>query len=302
MIIKIRPQSPFNFELSAIIFSDGDPQIQKYENGIYWQVININKHLFLIEVQSLGSVDEPELSVTIKPDNELSKGDIELVRDEVISIFNLNSNLKDFYDYIKNENVLSKLILKLKGLNSPTTPTFFEAIVTSIIEQQISLKAARSIETKMVKKYGEKLKIKPKTYYLFPTPETISKLKKQDLRDVGLSFRKAEYVIGLSKNIKEGKIDLNSLKTQETSEIIQQLMKIRGIGVWTAELAVIRGLHRMVALPADDIGLRRVVSHYYTGGKPITSHQLRTIAKNWGNWSGLVVFYLIIADLMSIKI
>ena len=101
MIIKIRPQSPYNFELSAIIFSNGDPQIQKYENGIYWQVININEHLFLIEVQSLGSVDEPELSVNIKPDNELSKGDIELVRDEVISIFNLDSNLKDFYDYMK---------------------------------------------------------------------------------------------------------------------------------------------------------------------------------------------------------
>ncbi len=138
----------------------------------------------------MGSVDEPELSVTIKPDNELSKEDIELVRDEVISIFNLDYNLKDFYDYMKNENVMSKLILKLKGLNSPTTPTFFEAIVTSIIEQQISLKAARSIETKMVKKYGEKLKIKTETYYRFPTPETISKLKKEDLKRCRLEFQK----------------------------------------------------------------------------------------------------------------
>ena len=302
MIIKIRPKAPFNFELSAFIFSDGDPQIQKYENGIYWQVINLNEHLFLIKVQSLGSVDEPELSVNINPDNELNKGDIELIRAKVISIFNLDYNLKEFYDYMKNENVMSKLVLKLKGLNSPNTPTFFEAIVTSIIEQQISLKAARSIETKMVKKYGEKLKIKTETYYNFPTPEIISKLKKEDLRDVGLSFRKAEYVIGLSNSIKEGKIDLNNLKTQETSEIIQKLLKIRGIGVWTAELAVIRGLHRIVALPADDIGLKRVVSHYYADGKPITSNQMRTLAKNWGNWSGLVVFYLIIADLMSIKI
>ncbi len=120
--------------------------------------------------------------------------------------------------------------------------------------------------------------------------------------DVGLSFRKAEYVIGLSKNIEDNKFDLNELKTKNTSEIIHELLKIRGIGIWTAELAVIRGLHRLVALPADDIGLRRVVSHYYNNDKPVSSDELRKIAKNWGKWSGLVVFYLVVADLMSIKI
>ena len=302
MILKIYPKSPFNFELSAKIFSNGDPQIQRYEKGSYWQLIWLNNKLVLITVRSLGSVDKPELSVSIKPDNELNKKDSELARKILTSIFNLDFDLKYFYNDMFEDRIMSKLTLKLCGLNSPTTPTFFEAIVSSIIEQQISLKAARSIETKMIKEFGNMLQLDDETYYSFPTPETLSNLEKEDLRGSGLSFRKAEYVIDLSKCIEENKLDLNELKTKSTSEIISELLKIRGIGVWTAELAVIRGLHRLVALPADDIGLRRVVSHYYNNDEPISADELRRIAKGWGRWSGLAAFYLVVADIMSIKI
>jgi DNA-3-methyladenine glycosylase II len=298
----IRPESPFNFELSSKIFSNGDPEIQRFENGSYWQVVRLNKNLVLITVRSLGSVNDPELCVTIKPDNDLNKEDLLLARNMVTSIFNLDFNLRNFYDDINKDRIISKLIPKLRGLNSPTTPTFFEAIVSSIIEQQISLEAAHSIETRMIKKFGDKLQFDDKTYYAFPTPNKLSKLEREDLRGGGLSFRKAEYVIGLSKCIEEGKIDLNKLKTKNTTDIIQELLKIRGIGVWTAELGVIRGLHRLVALPADDIGLRRVVAHYYIEDKPISGDELRRIAKVWGKWNGLAAFYLIVADLMSIKI
>ena len=302
MILKIYPQSPYNFELSAKIFSNGDPQIERYEKGSFWQLIWLHNNLVLITVRSMGSIDQPELSVSIKPDTELNSEDLVLARQKVCSIFNLDFNLRYFYDDMKDDRILSKLIPKLRGLNSPTTPTFFEAIVSSIIEQQISLKAARSIENKMIKKFGNTLKLEGATYYSFPTPQTLSKLEREDLRGSGLSFRKAEYVIGLSKCIEDNKLDLNKLKTKNTSEIIQELLKVRGIGFWTAELAVIRGLHRLVALPADDIGLRRVVSHYYKNDKPISSDELRIIAKDWGKWSGLVAFYLVVADLMSIKI
>ena len=302
MIIKIIPKSPFNFELSVKIFSNGDPQIQRYEKGFYWQLIWLNNKLVLITVRSLGSVDKPELSVSIKPDNELNKKDNVLARKILTSIFNLDFDLKYFYEDMHEDSIMSKLTLKLRGLNNPTTPTFFEAIVSSMIEQQISLKAARSIETKMIKEFGNILQLDGETYYSFPTPETLSNLEKEDLREYGLSFRKAEYVIDLSKCIEENKLDLNELKTKSTSEIISELLKIRGIGVWTAELAVIRGLHRVVALPADDIGLRRVVSHYYNNDEPISADELRRIAKGWGKWSGLAAFYLVVADIMSIKI
>jgi DNA-3-methyladenine glycosylase II len=302
LILKIKPETPFNFDLSAKIFSNGDPQIQRYENGCYWQVIYLNNKLLLITVTSSGSVDDPELTVDVLPDKDLDTDDGSVVCQIVKSIFNLDFNLLNFYDDMKHDRVMSSLIKQLRGLNSPTTPTFFEAIVSSIIEQQISLKAARSIETRMIKTFGDVLKLDNKIYYAFPTPEILSKLEKDDLRGVGLSFRKAEYVIGLSNNIMDGVVDLDMLKTRNTRDIIDVLLNIRGVGIWTAELAVIRGLHRFVVVPADDIGLRRIVSHYYNDENPVSSDDLREIAKIWGIWSGLAVFYLVIADIMSLEI
>ncbi len=302
MILKIHPEAPFNLDLSAKIFSNGDPQIQKYENGSYWQVIRLNKKLTLITVRSSGSVDVPELTVEVLPDKNLDKADYHIIKEIVNSIFNLDFNLRDFYKDMKEDKLISKLTIQLKGLNSTRTPTFFEAIVSSIIEQQISLKAAKSIETHMIKTFGDALELNNMTYYAFPTPETLSKLKKDDLRSVGLSFRKAEYVIGLSKNINNDKLDLETLKSKDTQEIINKLLTIRGIGTWTAEFSVIKGLHRLVVVPTEDIGLRRIISHYYNNGNPVTANEINDIAKPWGKWSGLAIFYLVIADLMSIKI
>ena len=300
--MKIKPKAPFNFDLSANIFSDGDPEIQRYEEGVYWQLINLKRKLILIKIKSSGEVDNPELSVTITPDRDLTKEDISMVRSIVVSIFNLEFNLQNFYDNIVDDKILVTLFKKLRGLNSSTTPTFFEAVVSSIIEQQISLKAAHSIENRMIKKFGDHVKLSNNTYYIFPNPNKLSKLQLDDLRSCGLSFRKAEYIIDFSKDIINGNINLNDLKNLKTLAVVDKLQKIRGIGIWTAELAVLRGLHRLVSLPADDIGIQRVVSHYYRNNEPVSSDELRKIAEKWGKWSGLAVYYLIVADLMSIKI
>ena len=93
------------------------------------------------------------------------------------------------------------------------------------------------------------------------------------------------------------------MKTKKTlKEIIFELDEIRGIGVWTAELTMLRGMQRLDALPADDFGIRRVISSYYCGGKPIKTPEAREIAKAWGRWKGLAAYYLIIAEAKGITV
>ncbi len=302
MIVKLACQAPFNFDLSAKIFTNGDPQIQIYENKIYRQLISVDNKLILLRVKSSGTVDEPELSIDLSPDNDLSEVHVSIAKKILASIFNLDLDLKYFYDDIQGDPVLSKLGKELRGLKGPSTATFFEAIAESIVEQQISLKVANSMENRVIKKFGNRLNVDGDIYYKFPGPEILSKLEDEDLRKCGLSYRKASYIIGLSKDLMEGKIDLSQMERLPTDKIVENLMKIRGIGLWTAELAVIRGLHRLNALPADDVGIRRVVSHYYNNDGSVSSDDLRKIAEKWGKWSGLAVYYLIIADLMSLDI
>ena len=117
-----------------------------------------------------------------------------------------------------------------------------------------------------------------------------------------MSERKAEYIRNVASIISEGKLDLETLKiSKKVDEIVEALDKVRGVGVWTAELTMLRGMSRLEALPADDLGLRRTISHYYCGGKSITSTEARKIAENWGKWKGLAAYYLIVAEMPGVR-
>jgi DNA-3-methyladenine glycosylase II len=250
----------------------------------------------------VGTVDNPRLFAELKSDRELTQEDMEKAEEAISVLFNLNFDLSSFYAQVKDDKIMVYLTQKLLGLKSPTTQTVFEALVDSIVEQQISLKVANSMEKKLIKKFGDTLRLEGEVYYAYPTPQKLASTSNEELRQCGLSQRKAEYIKSVSTLITEGKLNLEKLKNyDDADEIIRELDKVRGVGVWTAELTMLRGMQRLEALPADDLGLRRVISHFYCGGKVITSAQARQIAKNWGRWKGLAAYYLIVAEMLGIE-
>jgi DNA-3-methyladenine glycosylase II len=293
---------PFNFELSSQIFSNGDLEIRRFENGRFWQVLRIDGKLALASVMSAGTVDKPRLQVDLEAICELTEDDKKSAVKTIAYLFNLDFDLKGFCSDIEKDQTMSSVAKRLWGLRSPTTQFAFEALVDSIVEQQISLKVANAFERRIVKKWGDTLTLGDKTYYAYPTPKELAGATQQELRAVGLSQRKAEYVRNAASLISEGKLDLEALKRrEEASEIIEELDKVKGIGIWTAELTMLRGMQRLEALPADDLGLRRTISHFYCGGKQITSADARKIAENWGTWKGLAAYYLIVAEIVGIN-
>ena len=299
----IKAQEPYNFDLSCLIFADGDNQIRKYDEGKFWQVLRVNDKLIQVTVESVGKVDEPVLSVELKSNDQISDDD-ELLTEKIISnIFNTDFDLNSFYEHVKNDKILFKLSEKLFGLKTPTTPTVFEALFDSIVEQQISLKAAHSIERKIIKTFGSKIVIDAQSYFAFPTPEQLNNASMDQLRECGISFRKAEYIKDISELMVTGKLDLEKFKTYKNiDDIIDELCELRGIGEWTAELTIIRGLKGFDSFPADDVGIRRVISHYYHHNQKISADEARKIAKKWGKWKGLAAYYLIIAELSNITV
>jgi DNA-3-methyladenine glycosylase II len=301
MKLTLRAVPPFDFDLSAQIFSNGDKEIRRYENGRFWQIIRIDSKLVLTMIESSGSVDNPKLSVTLRSNEEVSSREKARVEGIVRWLFDLDYDLKPFYEHVKSDEVLARLTRELRGLRGPATATVFEALFDSIIEQQISLNVAHGLERNVIKRFGEMLRLDSEVYYAYPTPENLACATVEELQKCGLSRRKAEYIQNVSKLITEEKLDLEELKhCEDTDAVINALDGIRGIGVWTAELTMVRGM-RKNALPADDLGLRRVIAHYYCRDKRISSDEARAIAQKWGNWKGLAVFYLIVAEIMKIK-
>jgi DNA-3-methyladenine glycosylase II len=301
--IEITALPPFNFGFSSEIFANGDKQIRSYENGRFWQVIRVNGKLILAIIKAMGTVDKPKIAVELKSDTAITNKDTKKAEKTVTALFSLDYDLKPFYETAKDDKIMAHLTRELWGLKNPTTPTVFEALVDSIVEQQISLKVANSLENRIIKKFGDALDLEGAVYFAYPTPQRLASVSIEEFRQCGLSFRKGEYIKGASTLIAEGKLDLEELKNYESSEqIIRELDKIRGIGVWTAELTMLRGMQRLEALPADDLGLRRVISRYYRDGKAISSVEARQIAESWGEWKGLAAYYLVVADMKDIEI
>ena len=297
--ITVNPTPPFDFELSAMIFSNGDPQIRRYEKGMFWQVIRVGSKLILTKIASAGTVEKPKLSVRLASDQEISDGDREEVEKIVHTLFSLDFDLKPFYEHTREDSVLAQLTSRLRGLRSPITPTVFEALIDTIIEQQISLTIANTMERRLIKSFREVLALGKEVYYAFPTPLDLASTSIRKLRSLGLSQRKAEYLKDVSKMVADGKLSLEKFKRYEDADdIIAELDGIRGIGIWTAEMTMIRGMQRAEAFPADDVGLRRVISHYYCQDRRISSEEARKIAEKWGDWKGLASFYLIINEML----
>lgn len=296
----LHPVAPYDFTLSTGIYSTGDPQIRKSEAGRFWQVIRIDERLALAEIRSTGTTNHPVLKVSLHMDNPPEQAEREKAGDLIAWILSLNDYLAPFYQSVRNDPPLHALTGKLRGLKAPSTATVFEALVDSIIEQQISLAVARTLESRLTKMFGDPLAVDDQTCYAFPVPERIASGRPEQFRVCGLSAMKGEYIRNAAEKINAGELDLEGLRAvSDSEEILGELQKLKGVGRWTAELVVLRGLHRLDSIPADDLGLRRAIGRRYQAGKDITGDEARKIADCWGPWKGMAAYYILVADMMG---
>ncbi len=170
----------------------------------------------------------------------------------------------------------------------------------SVIEQQISLHVARGIEHRLIRARGKTVYADGEIYYCYPDAKALATTPDAMFRACGLTLRKGEYIRGISQQILAGDIDPEAFRDEpDTESVIKEMVKVRGIGRWTAELTILRGLHRPDAFPADDVGVRRFIAQYYRDGKEITAAEARDFAGRWGAWKGFAAYYLEVADLLT---
>lgn len=159
--------------------------------------------------------------------------------------------------------------------------TVFESIIKSIIQQQISIRVAFSVTNKMVTRFGEQVEVERKIYYVFPTSKKLATISLEEIKQCGLSWRKAEYIKGIAKNAADGIFNPEDLRLFSNEQVMENLKKFRGIGTWTAEMVLAAGLKRNDTVPAGDLGVRRTFSRLYSEGKLLSETEVRKIAKNW---------------------
>jgi DNA-3-methyladenine glycosylase II len=151
--------------------------------------------------------------------------------------------------------VLAEAVGRLIGFRPPLAPDPFEALISSITAQQVSLHAAFAVRSRFVERFGEPAELA----IAFPTRERVARATEEDLRMLGFSMRKAEYVLGLARS----DLDFDALARLPDDEVKVRLTAVRGLGEWSADWFLARHLARPEAWPAGDLGLRKAVLAFY---------------------------------------
>jgi DNA-3-methyladenine glycosylase II len=188
-------------------------------------------------------------------------------------------DLDGFAGFAATDAVLPRVVSALRGLRPPLVPDPFEALVTSITAQQISLRAAFSVRNRLIETFGRRHGLA----YAFPRRERLAYADPEELVAVGFSRRKAEYVLGLARS----DIDLAALALLPDEEVKARLVALPGIGEWTADWFLARHLARTDAWPAGDLGLRQAVLHFY--GEADT----RAFGARFSPYANLAAHYLL---------
>ena len=179
----------------------------------------------------------------------------ELIRPVVLKLLGAGFELEPFRTWAADQPVLSGTVPRLAGFRPPVLPDPFEALVTSITAQQVSLRSALAMRNRLIERFG----VQAGHAYAFPTRERVAQATEDELFSLGFSHRKAEYVLGLART----ELDLDGLGAFEDDEIRARLTAIRGLGPWTAEWFLARHLARPRAWPAGDLVLRKAAESLY---------------------------------------
>lgn len=289
----ILPVPPFDFELTAgyHTYFQGRYGADTMEGGVYRRLLDLGDKLALASVRSMGTTDAPELALDLQG-SELSPEDVELAKERVSWLLGVEQDLAPFYDLGRADKAMSGLVETFYGLHLPHTATVFEALVLAVLGQQISTSVARIIRTLLIETFGPSGEFDGETYFAFPRPEAIWASSPAELHTMKLTQRKSEYVHGLSGSALDSALGLESLGGLTDQEIVQKLTALRGVGLWSAQWALIRAVGRPDALPLGDLALRRVVSRLFTEGEDVSDAQVEEIAQRWSPYRTYATVYL----------
>ena len=203
-----------------------------------------------------------------------------VVKEPIVQVFTPDYWEEACKHLAKKDRVMKRLIPRFGDACLESRGDAFTTLARSIVGQQVSVKAAQSVWDRFAK-LPRKM-----------TPASVLKLKVDDMRAAGLSVRKVEYLVDLALHFDSGAVHVNAWENMSDEMIIAELVAIRGIGRWTAEMFLIFHLMRPNVLPLDDLGLINGISQNYFSGDPVSRSDAREVAVAWAPYCSVATWYI----------
>jgi DNA-3-methyladenine glycosylase II len=267
-------------------------KVDRWESGVYSRLLLARKQPVLVRVSQQGSPSKARLRIELHgrgashPD---AAGPVDHLLERGLGA---RSDVRPFYRALRSDPVVGPAARAFRGLRVAGWPSLFEAMVTAVLSQQVNLSFAYSIRDELIGELGERTRWRGNTFHAFPTPDRVASERLRSLRCFRLSRAKAETILAIAQGFASGRLSDDELRALPDEEVIGHLTALKGVGRWTAEMVLLRGLARVDAFPAADLGVVKYLAQGLLGRRSrATEAEMRTMADRWRPYRGLALVY-----------
>ena len=253
----------------------------------------------VVEVLQNGPPDAPDLLVIVSAATALTPTRLCAIKEILERMLGLGVDLNPFYDLADAEPHLRVLKDRFLGVKPPRFPTVFEGLANAVANQQLTLEVGIELLNRLANTYGVAAPSTGRPLYTFPEAIVVADVTVADLRDLGFSASKARYLIGLAGVVSSGGLDLDGLDLMSRKDATQNLQRLHGIGRWSAEYVLLRGLGRLEVFPGDDVGARNKLRQFLNLPAPPSYVEILAILAPWYPYAGMVYFHLLLDGLVE---
>jgi DNA-3-methyladenine glycosylase II len=295
--LEIEPRGPFRLDLTAwALRRRSHNTIDRWETATYERVVSLAGGPVALSVTQVAGPDAPRLSVLLAG-RRIDRRAEALARDTVNRLLGLSVDLSPFAAMAAPDPLLGPLAARMRGLKPPRFPTVFEALVNGVACQQLSLAVGIHLLNRLAGDRGKATSDAPDSLHAFPDPEDLASLQPDELKRHGFSATKARTIIETAQAVVAGDLDLEALQRLEDGAAIERLTSLRGIGRWTAEYVLLRGLGRLHVFPGDDVGAHNKLRRLFAIETPLDYEAVGRLVARWHPYAGVVYFHLLLDSL-----
>jgi DNA-3-methyladenine glycosylase II len=293
----IRPVPPFRLDLTVwALRRRAHNAIDRWDGNTYRRVIGVGGRPTELKVRQTGTTATPRLIVTAAPALR-TRSERQTVRSALDLLLGANVDLHDWYRIAEGDRRLESLAVRFRGVKPPRFLTVFEALVYAFACQQLSLVVGLELLNRLAVVCDVRRGSGLRSRYGFPTPDVVARHHAADYRAIGFSRQKVHALLTLAQGIHDGRIAVEGLWRYNDAEACARLRQLRGVGRWTAEYVLLRGLRRLHVFPGDDVGAQKSLARWLGRRAPLDYAGVSKAIEKWQPYAGMVYFHLLLDGL-----
>lgn len=289
----LRPRPPFRLDLTVwALRRQPHNRIDRWEAGAWRRVLAPGDAVVGLEVRQRGADDAPLLEVRLHGPHAGEPGVQAAALAAVRRILGLDEDLSGFYRAAAADSRLAPLAARYRGMRPQRFADLFEALANAVACQQVSLNSGIALLGRLCDSCGRRLPGEDAAV-AFPRPQDLRGVDVQALRAQGWSRQKASYLLDIAAALADGAFE-RALERSSDEQALHALLQLRGVGRWSAQYALLRGLGRLRAFPVDDVGARKYLGLWLGLPSAPDARATADVVERWQPWAGLIYFHLLL--------